>query len=77
VAITESLRNIELVKSMGLTWPEIRRLKNFTKKIFDLEISKVKRIRTLTFLQSSVLLVLRSPSCSSSCGSSFATCSPG
>ena len=58
-SITESLRNIELVKSMGLTWPEIRRLKNFTKKIFDLEISKVKRIRTLTFLQSSILLVLR------------------
>jgi ATP-binding cassette subfamily B protein len=58
-SITESLRNIELVKSMGLTWPEIRRLKNFTKKIFDLEISKVKRIRTLTFFQSSILLVLR------------------
>ncbi|MBS1127439.1 MAG: transporter ATP-binding protein [Nitrospirae bacterium] len=58
-SITESLRNIELVKSLGLTWPEIRRLKTFTKKIFDLEIDKVKRIRTLTFLQSSVLLILR------------------
>lgn len=58
-SITESLRNIELVKSMGLTWPEIRRLKGFTRKIFDLEISKVKKIRSLTFLQSSVLLVLR------------------
>lgn len=58
-AITESLRNIELVKSMGLTYPEIRRLKGFTKKIFDLEISKVKKIRSLTFLQSSVLLVLK------------------
>lgn len=58
-SITESLRNIELVKSMGLTWPEIMRLRNFTKKIFDLEISKVKRIRTLTFFQSSILLVLR------------------
>ena len=58
-SITESLRNIELVKSLGLTWPEIRRLKTFTKKIFDLEMDKVKRIRTLTFMQSSVLLVLR------------------
>ena len=58
-SITESLRNIELVKSLGLTWPEIKRLKTFTKKIFDLEIDKVKRIRTLTFIQSSVLLVLR------------------
>jgi len=58
-AITESLRNIELVKSLGLTYPEIRRLKTFTKKIFDLEMNKVKRIRTLTFLQSSVLLILK------------------
>ncbi len=58
-SITESLRNIELVKSLGLTYPEIRRLKTFTKKIFDLEIDKVKRIRTLTFIQSSVLLVLK------------------
>jgi ATP-binding cassette subfamily B protein len=58
-SITESLRNIELVKSLGLTYPEIRRLKTFTKKIYDLEINKVKKIRTLTFLQSSVLLILR------------------
>ncbi|MFZ2287998.1 MAG: ABC transporter ATP-binding protein [Bacteroidales bacterium] len=58
-AITESLRNIELVKSLGLTYPEIRRLKTFTQKIYGLEISKVKKIRSLTFLQSSVLLVLR------------------
>jgi len=58
-AITESLRNIELVKSMGLTYPEIRRLKGFTRKIFDLEINKVKKIRSLTFLQSSVLLILK------------------
>ena len=58
-AITESLRNIELVKSLGLTYPEIKRLKTFTRKIYGLEISKVKKIRSLTFLQSSVLLVLR------------------
>jgi ATP-binding cassette subfamily B protein len=57
--ITESLRNIELVKSLGLTYPEIRRLRTFTKRIFDLEMNKVKRIRTLTFLQSSVLLILK------------------
>ena len=41
-AITESLRNIELVKSLGLTYPEIRRLKTFTQKIFDLEMNKVR-----------------------------------
>ncbi len=58
-AITESLRNIELVKSLGLTYPEIRRLRDHTKKIFDLEIRKVKKVRMLSFLQSSALTLLR------------------
>lgn len=58
-AITESLRNIELVRSMGLTYPEIRRLKGFTRRIYDLEMSKVRRIRTLSFLQGAALLLLK------------------
>jgi len=58
-SITESLRNIELVKSLGLTYPEIRRLKTFTRSIFDLEMQKIKRIRSLGFLQSSILLMLK------------------
>ena len=58
-SITESLRNIELVKSLGLTYPEIRRLKTFTRSIFDLEMQKIKRIRSLGFLQSTVLLMLK------------------
>jgi len=58
-SITESLRNIEFVKSMGLTWPEIKRLKTFTGNIFNLEIKKVKKIRSLSFLQRSVLLILK------------------
>jgi len=57
--ITESLRNIELVKSLGLTYQEIRRLKDHTQEIFDLEMTKVKRVRTLTFMQGSALTVLR------------------
>ncbi len=57
--ITESLRNIELVKSLGLTFPEIRRLRLQTKKIFDLEMYKVKKVRTLSFLQGSTLNLLR------------------
>ena len=59
-AITESLRNIEFVKSMGLTWPEIKRLRTFTGNIFNLEMQKVRKIRTLTFLQKSVLLLKES-----------------
>lgn len=58
-AITESLRNIELVKSLGLIYPEIRRLRDHTQKIFDLEIQKVKKVRMLTFLQGSALTLLR------------------
>ena len=57
--ITESLRNIELVKSLGLTFPEIRRLKIQTRKIYDLEMTKTKRVRTLSFLQGTTLNLLR------------------
>jgi len=57
--ITESLRNIELVKSLGLTFPEIRRLREQTKKIFDLEMYKVKKVRSLSFLQGSTLNLLK------------------
>jgi ATP-binding cassette subfamily B protein len=57
--ITESLRNIELVRSLGLTWPEIRRLREHTKGIYDLEMQKVKRIRTLTFFQGGILTILK------------------
>ena len=53
--ITESLRNIELVKSLGLTYPEIRRLRDQNLKIFNLEMIKVKKVRTLTFLQGTTL----------------------
>jgi ATP-binding cassette, subfamily B, bacterial len=57
--ITESLRNIELVKSLGLTFPEIRRLRDHTHEIFSLEMLKVRRVRTLSFLQGSALSLLR------------------
>jgi ATP-binding cassette, subfamily B, bacterial len=57
--ITESLRNIELVKSLGLTYPEIRRLKQHTQDIYDLEMQKVKKVRTLTFFQGAILTFLK------------------
>jgi ATP-binding cassette subfamily B protein len=57
--ITEALRNIELVKSLGLTFQEIRRLRAHTQEIFDLELAKVRKVRTLTFLQGSALTLLR------------------
>ena len=58
-SITESLRNIELVKSLGLTFPEIKRLREQTLKIFKLEMEKVRRVRSLSFLQGSTLSLLK------------------
>ena len=54
---TESLRNIELVKSLGLTHQEIDRLNNNTYKILGLELKKVKSIRTLSFIQGTSLKI--------------------
>lgn len=48
---TESLRNIELVKSLGLTHQEINRLNDTTMKILKLELRKVKSIRSISFIQ--------------------------
>ncbi len=56
---TESLRNIELVKSLGLTDQEINRLNNNTYKILGLELRKVKSIRTLNFIQGTCVNALR------------------
>ncbi|MEI6763982.1 MAG: ABC transporter transmembrane domain-containing protein, partial [Actinomycetes bacterium] len=49
-ATTESLRNIEIVKSLGLTNQEVERLNKNTYKILGLELTKVKSIRTLSFI---------------------------
>lgn len=57
--ITESLHNIELIKSLGLTFPEIRRLQAQTVQIFALEMEKVKQIRLLSFLQGTTLSLLK------------------
>ncbi len=57
--ITESLRNIELVKSLGLTYSEIRRLRQHTRDIYTAEMAKVKKMRTLSFLQGTILVFLR------------------
>lgn len=58
-ATTESLRNIELVKSLGLGQQEINRLNNTTKKILKLELKKVRYIRTLSFIQGTSVNFIR------------------
>ena len=56
---TESLRNIELVKSLGLEEQEINRLNTTTIKILGLELKKVKHIRSLNFIQGTVVNITR------------------
>jgi ATP-binding cassette subfamily B protein len=56
---TESLRNIELVKSLGLGNQEIERLNSTTDKILELELKKVKYIRTLSFIQGTSVNFIR------------------
>jgi ATP-binding cassette, subfamily B, bacterial len=56
---TESLRNIELVKSLGLAQQETERLNATTGKILKLELKKVRYIRSLSFLQGTFVNLLR------------------
>lgn len=56
---TESLRNIELVKSLGLAQQETERLNNTTAKILKLELKKVRYLRSLSFMQGTAVNALR------------------
>src|SRR5437867_8464095 len=56
---TESLRNIELVKSLGLGQQEINRLNGTTQKILRLELKKVRYLRSLSFVQGTLVNLLR------------------
>ena len=58
-ATTESLRNIELVKSLGLTAQEVDRLNGTTIKILGLELKKVRFIRSLSFIQGTTVHFMR------------------
>jgi ATP-binding cassette subfamily B protein len=56
---TESLRNIELIKSLGLTDQEIKRLNINTFKILQLELKKVRGVRSISFIQGTFVNFLR------------------
>lgn len=56
---TESLRNIELVKSLGLSDQEINRLNSTTDRILKLELKKVRYIRGISFIQGTSINLLR------------------
>jgi ATP-binding cassette subfamily B protein len=56
---TESLRNIELVKSLGLADQEVARLNSTTDRILELELKKVRYLRSLSFVQGTAVNALR------------------
>ncbi len=56
---TESLRNIELVKSLGLANQEVGRLNTTTDKILELELKKLRYLRSLSFIQGTVINFIR------------------
>jgi ATP-binding cassette, subfamily B, bacterial len=56
---TESLRNIELVKSLGLVDQEIGRLNSTTEKILVLELKKLRYVRSILFVQGTLVNFMR------------------
>lgn len=58
-SITESIRNVSLIKMLGLVPQEIKRIDRANNKILDLELDKVKKIRTMEFLQGTLINSMR------------------
>jgi len=57
---TETIRNVELVKSLGLEDQETKRLNDVNQKVLDLELSKLTVIRKLSFTQGTTVNAMRS-----------------
>jgi ATP-binding cassette, subfamily B, bacterial len=56
---TETLRNVELVKSLGLEGQEIARLNRVNAGILELELKKVRFLRFYSFLQGTIINTTR------------------
>lgn len=56
---TETIRNIELVKSLGLEHQEVSRLNATNDQILQLEFKKQKSIRYLSFIQGTIINAIR------------------
>jgi ATP-binding cassette subfamily B protein len=57
---TETIRNVELVKSLGLEEQETKRLNAVNDKVLQLELSKLTVIRKLSFTQGTIVNAMRS-----------------
>jgi ATP-binding cassette subfamily B protein len=56
---TETLRNVELVKSLGLEGQEIARLNRVNAGILELELKKIRFLRYYSFLQGTIINTTR------------------
>ena len=56
---TETIRNVALVKSLGLEHQETNRLNEVNSRILNLELSKLKLIRLLSFIQGTLVNAMR------------------
>lgn len=56
---TETLRNVGLVKSLGLESQEVSRLNNVNERLLDLELKKIVLIRKLVFIQGTMVNAVR------------------
>ena len=56
---TETLRNVALVKSLGLEGQEISHLNTVNDRILQLELGKIKTVRKLEFTQGTMINALR------------------
>ena len=58
-ATTESIRNVSLIKSLGLEQQEMNRLEDANTKILWLELKKIKFLRSLEFFQGTLINAMR------------------
>lgn len=58
-SITESIRNMSLIKMLWLVWQEMHRLSDVNDKVLWLELSKVKQVRSIEFIQWTLINAMR------------------
>jgi len=54
-SITESIRNVSLIKMLWLVWQETKRLDIANQNILQLELKKVKTVRSIEFIQGTII----------------------
>lgn len=54
-SITESIRNVSLIKMLGLVGQETKRLDKANQEILWLELKKVKTVRSIEFIQGTII----------------------